>query len=131
MNRLTMIITGVAISLLAVTGCGAGSTSGSTSNTSGQAPSQLVNLPRKPVSQIKLVDTSMPGYKIFEGTCANCHGQKGEGGVGPPIYAIGKHWNTTQLTAFVEQGRGGMPARGGLPSDQQVQQVVAWLSKQG
>ncbi|MCL6442323.1 MAG: cytochrome c [Alicyclobacillus sp.] len=73
----------------------------------------------------------MPGYKLFEQTCASCHGPKGEGAYGPPIYAIGQYWHVEQLTAFVEQGRGGMPPRGGLTSDSQVQQVVAWLEKQG
>ena len=126
MRQLTMAA-GAALLLFAVSGCGA---SGSATPANSQAPQNLVNIPSKPVADIHLVDTSMPGYEIFEGTCANCHGASAEGGYGPPIYAIGKYWNTKQLTAFVEQGRGGMPARGGLPSDAQVKQVVAWLEKQ-
>lgn len=104
------------------------SSSGGQGSTS--APQQLVNLPKKDPSQIHLVDKSMPGYQIFEQTCSGCHGQSAEGGFGPPIYAIGKYWNQAQLTAFVTAGRGAMPAKGGLSSDAQVKQVVAWLSKQ-
>lgn len=98
----------------------------------GTAPlsSGLVTLPKIPASQIHLVDTSDPGYKIFEGQCATCHGQSAEGGIGPPIYAIGAHWNETKLLSFVNKGMGAMPAKGGLTSESQVKQVVAWLAKQ-
>ncbi|MCL6631424.1 MAG: c-type cytochrome [Alicyclobacillus herbarius] len=91
------------------------------------------NLPQlKPISasQIKFTNTNMPGYKLFESTCAACHGKSGEGHIGPPIYAIGHFWNQQQLKQFVEHPQGGMPPRGGLSSDQQVDEVVAWLVKQ-
>ncbi|QSO45708.1 menaquinol-cytochrome c reductase cytochrome b/c subunit [Alicyclobacillus mengziensis] len=97
---------------------------------SGQASSGLPQVPKKDPSQITLVDTSMPGYTLFEQTCATCHGKKGEGGFGPPIYAISKYWNAQQLTQFVENPQGGMPKNGTLTSTQQVQQVVQWLEKQ-
>ncbi len=87
-------------------------------------------LPRIPASQIHLVDTNMPGYQLFEQTCANCHGKAGEGGLGPPIYAIGRYWNAKQLKDFVDKGAGMMPPRGTLSSEQQVQEVVDWLVKQ-
>ncbi|MCL6454101.1 MAG: cytochrome c [Alicyclobacillus sp.] len=110
-------------------GTGSGGNTASTGGTV-QPPQQLVTLPQKDPSQINLIDTTMPGYQIFEQTCAACHGDKGQGGVGPAIYAIGQHWSEAQITAFVEQGRGMMPPRGGLSSDAQVQQVVQWLAKQ-
>ena len=97
---------------------------------SGQASSGLPQVPKKAPSQITLVDTNMPGYTLFEQTCATCHGKKGEGGFGPPIYAISKYWNATQLKHFVENPQGGMPKNGTLTSDAQVQQVVDWLEKQ-
>lgn len=104
--------------------------SGGTSSSATGAPQQLVTLPKKDPSQITLVDKSLPGYQIFEQNCSGCHGKSAEGGFGPAIYAIGKYWNEAQLTAFVTQGRGAMPARGGLSSDAQVKQVVAWLVNQ-
>lgn len=105
-------------------------TPGKVSTDSSGAPTQLVQLPQKDASQIKLVSTDMPGYQIFEQTCAACHGQSAEGGVGPAIYAIGKYWNAQEIQAFVTEGRGMMPPKGGLSSDAQVQQVVQWLAKQ-
>lgn len=97
---------------------------------SGQAASGLPQVPKKDPSQITLIDTSMPGYTLFEQTCASCHGKKGEGGFGPPIYAISKYWNAQQLTQFVENPQGSMPKNGTLTSTAQVQQVVQWLEKQ-
>ncbi|MCL6445074.1 MAG: cytochrome c [Alicyclobacillus sp.] len=105
-----------------------GSSNTTTGGTGGSVT--LVTLPKKDASQIHLVDTSMPGYQLFEHTCANCHGASGEGGFGPAIYAIGKYWNKKQLLDFVTKGYGNMPARGTLSSDTQVQQVVDWLIKQ-
>jgi len=96
----------------------------------GPVSTALPTVPKIPVSQIHLVDTQMAGYKLFENTCAACHGTSAEGVVGPPIYAIGKYWNTQQLTAFVSKGAGVMPARGGLTSDAEVKTVVAWLVNQ-
>lgn len=90
----------------------------------------LVKLPVIPATQIHLVDASMPGYRIFQSTCSSCHGTSAQGGFGPPIYAIGKYWNASQLQAFVTKGMGQMPPKGGLSSDAQVKEVVAWLSKQ-
>ncbi|MBX5437854.1 MAG: c-type cytochrome [Alicyclobacillaceae bacterium] len=87
-------------------------------------------LPKVPASQIHLVDTTMPGYEIFSHTCAGCHGASGEGGFGPPVYAIGKYWNEQQLYDFVIKGMGQMPPRGGLSSDAEVRKVVEWLAKQ-
>ncbi|MDQ0191008.1 c-type cytochrome [Alicyclobacillus cycloheptanicus] len=103
----------------------------SASGTSGTAiPTQIVEIPQKPASQIHLVDTSDPGYQIFEQTCAACHGSSAEGKVGPPIYAIGHYWSESQILGFVQKGMGGMPPNGGLSDPNQVKEVVAWLSKQ-
>jgi menaquinol-cytochrome c reductase cytochrome b/c subunit len=98
--------------------------------TSGKLSAGLPTIKKIDPSQIHLVDTSMPGYKIFESTCANCHGDKGQGISGPPIYAIGKYWDAKQLTKFVDHPAGAMPPKGMLASDAQVKQVVDWLVKQ-
>jgi menaquinol-cytochrome c reductase cytochrome b/c subunit len=97
---------------------------------SGKASAGLPQIPKKDPSQIHLVDTDMPGYKIFENTCANCHGKSGEGGSGPPIYAIGKYWDAKKLKEFVNNPSGMMPKNGTLTSDDDVQKVVEWLAKQ-
>lgn len=100
----------------------------STSTSSGSQALPVVK--QIPASNIHFTDTSMPGYKIFESQCATCHGQKGEGKIGPAIYGIGKYWNQKQLVSFVENPAQGMPKNGGLSSTAQVQQVAAWLVKQ-
>ncbi|MCL6444569.1 MAG: c-type cytochrome [Alicyclobacillus sp.] len=95
--------------------------------TPGAVSAGLPVIPKIDKSQIHLVDTSMPGYAIFEHTCANCHGSSGEGVVGPPVYAIGKYWNKQQLLDFVNKGMGGMPPKGTLSSEADVKKVVDWL----
>jgi menaquinol-cytochrome c reductase cytochrome b/c subunit len=95
-----------------------------------QLSAGLVKLPTIPASQIHLVDTTMPGYKVFESTCASCHGSSAQGAFGPAIYAIGKYWTQPKILAFVTKGMGQMPAKGGLSSDAQLKEVVAWLSNQ-
>lgn len=97
---------------------------------SGQPTAGLPVLPKKDPSQITFVDTSMPGYKLFEQTCANCHGSKGEGNIGPAIYGIGKYWDAQKLQDFITHPAGAMPPMGTLSSPQQVQEVAAWLANQ-
>ncbi|WP_303800133.1 menaquinol-cytochrome c reductase cytochrome b/c subunit [Alicyclobacillus macrosporangiidus] len=97
---------------------------------SGQATPGLPVIPKIDASQIHLVDTSDPGYQLFQNTCANCHGHSGEGGAGPPIYAIGKYWDAKKLYDFIENPAPGMPKKGTLSSDADVQKVADWLAKQ-
>lgn len=91
--------------------------------------SGLVVLPPMPAGH-QFVDTSDPGYKIFESVCATCHGNQGQGAFGPAIYAIGKYWDASKLYDFVSKGMGAMPPRGTLSNDQQVKVVTSWLAKQ-
>jgi menaquinol-cytochrome c reductase cytochrome b/c subunit len=97
---------------------------------SGAPSAGLPKIPKKDPSQIHFVDTSMPGYKLFQNTCATCHGPSGEGKNGPPIYAIGHYWDEKKLEDFIQHPAGGMPPKGTLSSDAQVKQVAEWLVKQ-
>lgn len=97
---------------------------------SGAPSAGLPVLPKKDPSQITFVSTSDPGYKIFESTCATCHGSKGEGNIGPPIYAIGKYWDASKLDSFITHPAGAMPPMGTLSSASQVKEVATWLAKQ-
>lgn len=109
---------------------GAGSATGNGTGGGGGVPTQIVDIPKIPVAQIHLVDTSDPGYRIFEQTCAACHGKSAEGKIGPPIYAIGHYWTQSQILGFVTKGMGGMPPNGSLTNSNDVKTVVAWLAKQ-
>lgn len=104
--------------------------SSSGSGGSGSGAQTLPVIAQIPAGSIHFTDTSMPGYKVFEGQCATCHGTKGEGKIGPAMYAIGKYWNEKQLVSYIKNPAQGMPKNGGLTSATEVQQVAAWLVKQ-
>jgi len=63
------------------------------------------------------------GEAVFQGQCSGCHGDAGQGGVGPQLAGSGV--DAAQVTAAVEQGRGVMPA--GLVSGQDEADVVAYV----
>ncbi len=102
----------------------------SSASSSGSSSQSLPVIKQIPASSIHFTDTSMPGYKVFESQCATCHGQKGEGKIGPAVYGIGKYWNEQQLVNYIHNPAQGMPKNGGLSSNTEVQQVAEWLVKQ-
>jgi len=63
------------------------------------------------------------GEAIFERECTGCHGERGEGDVGPALFETGL--DATEVTAAVEQGRGIMPA--GIVTGQEQADVVAYV----
>ena len=60
-------------------------------------------------------------------TCSDCHGESGEGDIGPPLegqFASKTEW---ALLNTILGGRGDMPAWGDRLSDQQLTDLFAWL----
>ncbi len=79
----------------------------------------------------KLLDTSMPGYTLFQQTCSGCHGAGLQGVVGPSLLGIGNVGTSAQIAPVITKGFSPMmPPSGGLSSASQVQQVADWLAKQ-
>ncbi|MBK1879283.1 cbb3-type cytochrome c oxidase N-terminal domain-containing protein [Pelagicoccus mobilis] len=75
------------------------------------------------------------GETVYKQTCASCHGQNLEGGIGLPLNdAEWKHGSEPlAMKKIVEEGvaAAGMPPWGPVLGDQKVNQVVAFLvSKQ-
>ncbi len=61
-------------------------------------------------------------------TCTDCHGEQGEGGFGPNLesrFAAKTQW---ELLYTIVEGRGGMPAWGESLTDQQLTDLMAYLS---
>ncbi len=78
-----------------------------------------------------LMATSLPGYQLFENTCAGCHGQNLEGVVGPELRGIGNVASSAQLLPVITKGFSpNMPPGGGLTNTSQLQQIADWLSQQ-
>jgi mono/diheme cytochrome c family protein len=70
---------------------------------------------------------SGPGYDVYLANCARCHGQDGQGGVGPKLAggAVVKAFpNRADQIRLVEDGEGTMPSFKGDLSPAEIQEVV-------
>jgi mono/diheme cytochrome c family protein len=69
-----------------------------------------------------------PGATIFAANCATCHGNAGQGGVGPVLAGkvVTDFPDEADQIKVVTNGRGGMPAFGGDLTDEQIAQVVEY-----
>ncbi len=103
-----------------------GSAGGGTTSATGGLPFAVSH----PTSTA-LLNTSMPGYTVFQNTCSGCHGTDLKGGFGPELLGIGNAATSSQLLPVVKKGfNPNMPPSGGLTSSVQLQQVVDWLATQ-
>jgi cytochrome c551 len=67
------------------------------------------------------------GQAIFTQNCATCHGDNGEGAVGPQLNGgavLDDFPNADAQVAFVTNGGGGMPAFGDRLSPEEIKAVV-------
>jgi mono/diheme cytochrome c family protein len=72
---------------------------------------------------------SGPGYDVYLANCARCHGQDGQGGVGPKLAGgavVRAFPDSADQIRLVEDGRGSMPAFEGKLSQAQIDDVVAY-----
>jgi mono/diheme cytochrome c family protein len=72
--------------------------------------------------------TKSPGASIYAASCATCHGNEGQGGVGPVLAGkvVDKFPDVADQIAVVTDGRGGMPSFGGKLTEEQIAQVVEY-----
>jgi cytochrome c oxidase subunit 2 len=73
--------------------------------------------------------TSDLGAQEFNGVCAKCHGDLGQGGIGPNIANSAIIQNKDSLETIVRNGRNQMPAVGSDWSDRQVDALFTYLKK--
>ena len=71
---------------------------------------------------------SGPGYDVYVSNCARCHGQEGQGGVGPRLAGevTTAFPDAQDEVAFVRSGRDGMPSFAGQLSPTEIEDVVAY-----
>jgi mono/diheme cytochrome c family protein len=75
---------------------------------------------------------SGPGYDVFLANCARCHGQDGQGGVGPKLAGVVTvdFPDAKEEVAVVRDGRASMPSFKNDLSATQIQDVVAYTRTQ-
>jgi len=71
---------------------------------------------------------SGPGYDVYVSNCARCHGQEGQGGIGPQLagQVTTDFPDAKDEVAFVRDGRDGMPSFAGDLSPAEIEDVVAY-----
>jgi cytochrome c oxidase subunit 2 len=73
--------------------------------------------------------TSDLGAQEFNGVCAKCHGDRGQGAIGPDIATSAIIQNKSSLDTVVRDGKGLMPAVGAGWSDRQMNALFSYLQK--
>lgn len=72
---------------------------------------------------------SGPGYDVYLANCARCHGQDGQGGVGPKLSGgavVRAFPDPADQIRLVENGKGSMPSFKGDLSPTEIEDVVAY-----
>lgn len=66
--------------------------------------------------------------KVFQASCASCHGGNLEGrGTAPALANIGSELSEAEIHDIIQNGRNGMP--GGLIKGEELDAVAKWLSE--
>lgn len=92
--------------------------------TSGELESSMLALLKNP-------DSSLRGKSIYSGKCAACHGQSGEGSIGPNL--TDDFWihggTANDLVKTIRNGIGekGMPPWGAILKDDEIYSLVAYI----
>jgi mono/diheme cytochrome c family protein len=90
--------------------------------------------PSKPLSELTANEAA--GHRIFVSQCSGCHYANTENGLhGPgleglfrkPYLASGAPANDDRVTAVILHGRSVMPAFGNTLSDQEAEELIAYL----
>ncbi|MFC4798942.1 c-type cytochrome [Neobacillus sp. GCM10023253] len=69
--------------------------------------------------------SKVDGESIYKNTCAGCHGDQYQGGVGPSLKGVGSRLSDKEIEDIIQHGRGGMPS--GLVSKEDAPAMAAWL----
>ena len=73
--------------------------------------------------------TSTLGRETFDGVCAKCHGQSGEGDIGPRLAGNQLLGDPAALEQLIRNGQGRMPPVGRDWSDRQLKALTTYLGK--
>jgi cytochrome c oxidase subunit 2 len=67
------------------------------------------------------------GEETFAGVCAKCHGDQGQGDIGPPL--AGRSFQRVDTTQLLRQGTGRMPAVGADWPAAQIDSTIRYLNR--
>lgn len=65
--------------------------------------------------------------KVFQQSCASCHGNNLQGQVGPGLQKVGNKYSQEEIEKIILKGRGSMPA--GIVEGEDATKLAEWLSQ--
>lgn len=74
------------------------------------------------------VDEAAAKEAYEKGTCASCHGGNLEGSAGPSLEKVGAKLSKDEIIDIINNGRGQMPPMKDNLSDEEKENLAAWLS---
>ncbi|MCM3568684.1 cytochrome c551 [Neobacillus mesonae] len=107
--------------LLSLTACGGGNDKDTT-----QDNDTTTEQTDKTEEKAPATNTAADGEKVFQGTCAACHGGDLKGGVGPNLTKIGSTHSKDDILNIIHKGQGQMPPQN--LSDADADAVATWLA---
>lgn len=64
---------------------------------------------------------------MFKASCASCHGQNLEGGVGPDLTQVGGRLSADEIANVINNGKNAMPP--GIVDAEKAGKIAAWLAE--
>lgn len=65
--------------------------------------------------------------KVFQQSCASCHGNNLQGQVGPGLQKVGNKYSQEEIEKIIVNGRGSMPA--GIVKGEDATKLAEWLAQ--
>jgi cytochrome c551 len=78
-------------------------------------------------SDTKQTASGNDAEKIFQQSCASCHGTDLKGQIGPALNRVGSKYEKTDIEKIIANGRGAMPA--GVIKGEDATKVAEWLAE--
>lgn len=92
---------------------------------------QLASQPQGADESVAIVDPNDQAYEIYKNNaCVNCHGEQLEGMQGPSLRGIGDAYTAEEMTTFMNEGKGTMPAGMFQGTETEKKQLAEWLERQ-
>ncbi|WML32030.1 cytochrome c [Neobacillus sp. OS1-32] len=105
------------ILFVSLTACGGGTDKDTTKNN---------DTTNKTEQNDSATNTAADGEKVFQGTCAACHGNDLKSGYAPDLDKIGSKLSKNDIVKIIHNGKGQMPKQN--LSDADANAVAAWLA---
>lgn len=86
--------------------------------------------PLKAAKVPAIIEAEDPAMAVYQSQCIGCHAADLNGQVGPSLLGIGNSKSVEEIHDIIANGKDQMPAFAGELSNEELDQLATWLSKQ-